>query len=260
MLTDSHCHLDRLDLTPFGGSLAGVVAAAQAQGVSRMLSVATDLQSWPALAQITAPYPCIALSVGVHPDEDAGSAPTLDKLLTLGAEPRVVALGETGLDYYRGSEQRERQQHWLRMHIAAARQLRKPLIIHTREASADTLRILAEEDAAQVGGVLHCFTEDWAVAERALALNFHISFSGIVTFKTARAIQDVAQRVPPERLLLETDAPYLAPIPHRGKANHPAWVRHTAEFVATLRGMTWEELAAITTANYLRLFAIEEVA
>ncbi len=261
MLTDSHCHLDRLDLSAFGGNLAGVLAAAAAQGVSRMLSVATDLQSWPALAQMTAPYPNIALSVGVHPNEAAPFAPTLETLLTLGATARVVAVGETGLDYYRGSsEQRQRQQHWLRLHIAAARQLRKPLIIHTREASADTLRILAEEGAAEVGGVVHCFTEDWAVAEQALALNFHISLSGIVTFKTARAIQEVAQRVPAERLLLETDAPYLAPVPQRGKANHPAWVRYTAEFVAKLRGSTWEELAALTTANYLRLFAIEEIA
>ena len=260
MLTDTPCHLDRRDLAPVGGSLAGVVAAAQTQGVSRMLSVATDLQSFPALAQSTAPYPNIALAVGVHPSEDAAYAPTLDELLALGAQPRVVALGETGLDYYRGGAHCPRQQHWLRLHIAAARQLRKPLIIHTREASADTLRILAEEGAAQVGGVMHCFTEDWAVAEAALALNFHISFSGIVTFKTARTIQEVAQRVPAERLLLETDAPYLAPLPQRGKANHPAWVRHTAEFVAKLRGITWEELAAITTANYLRLFAGEAVA
>ena len=255
MLTDTHCHLDRLDLAPFGGSLAGVVAAAQAQGVSRMLSVATDLQSFPALAQSTAPYPNIALAVGVHPSEDAAHAPTLDELLALGAQPRVVALGETGLDYYRGGAHCLRQQHWLRLHIAAARQLRKPLIIHTREASADTLRILAEEGAAQVGGVMHCFTEDWAVAEAALALNFHISFSGIVTFKTAHTIQEVAQRVPAERLLLETDAPYLAPIPHRGQSNEPSFVRHTAEKVAEIRGVTLEQVGRESTANFGRLFA-----
>lgn len=255
MLSDSHCHLDRLDLAPFGGSVAGVVAAAQAQGVQHMLSVATDLHSWEHLAQLTAPYPNIALAVGVHPNEDLQHAPTMEQLLKLGAESRVVAIGETGLDYYRSSGTAQQQQ-WLRMHIAAARELRKPLIIHTREASADTLRILAETGADAVGGVLHCFTEDWEVAQRALDLNFYISFSGIVTFKTARSIQEVAQRVPAERILIETDAPYLAPLPHRGKPNHPAWVRHTAEFIAKLRGVTLEQIAAITTANYLRLFAI----
>jgi TatD DNase family protein len=173
----------------------------------------------------------------------------------------VVAIGETGLDYYYGRDSIARQQDGFRIHIAAARELGKPLIVHTRDAREDTLRILEREGAAEVGGVLHCFTEDWAMAERALALNFYISFSGIVTFKNAKQIQDVARRVPAERLLVETDSPYLAPTPHRGKSNHPAWVRHVAEFVAQLRGESLEQVAAVTTANYFRLFgALAEAA
>ena len=255
MLIDSHCHLDRLDLERFGG-LSGVLEAAKTQGVTRLLSVATDLESWPALARLTEAYPQIALSVGVHPSEDSGRAPTKAALTALGREPRVVAIGETGLDYHYGADSADRQQDWFRMHIAAAREIGKPLIVHTRAAQADTLRILEQEGAAEVGGVLHCFTEDWAMAEQALALNFYISFSGIVTFKNARQIQDVARRLPAERLLVETDAPYLAPIPHRGKSNQPAWVRHVAEFVAGLRGESLEQVAATTTANYGRLFGI----
>lgn len=255
MLIDSHCHLDRLDLAAFGGGLAGVLETAAASGVTRLLSVAVNLESWPALARMTEPYPQIALSVGVHPSENGGRAPTVAELTALGrAEPRVVAVGETGLDYYYGRDSGARQQEWFRVHIAAARELGKPLIVHTRDAREDTLRILAEEGAAEVGGVLHCFTEDWAMAERALELGFYISFSGIVTFRNAKPIQEAARRVPAGRLLVETDAPYLAPVPHRGKPNHPAWVRQVAEFVARLRGETLEQVAAATTANYLRLF------
>lgn len=257
MLVDSHCHLDRLDLTRFDRGLAGVLAAAETQGVTRLLSVATDLESGPALARLTAPYPQIALSVGVHPSEDGSRAPTVTELITLGRAPRVVAIGETGLDYHYGADYAARQQDWFRIHIAAARQLGKPLIVHTRSARQDTLRLLAEEGAAEVGGVLHCFTEDWAMAEQALELNFYVSFSGIVTFKNARMVQDAAQRMPADRLLVETDSPYLAPMPHRGQSNQPAWVRHVAEFVAQLRGESLEQVAAITTANYLRLFGLQ---
>ncbi|MBK8536051.1 MAG: TatD family hydrolase [Candidatus Competibacteraceae bacterium] len=258
MLIDSHCHLDRIDLASFGGSLAGVLETAAAHGVTRLLSVAVDLESWPALARMTEPYPQIALSVGVHPSEDSGRAPTVAELVALSrAEPRVVALGETGLDYYYGRDRIAHQQDGFRIHIAAARELGKPLIVHTRDAREDTLRILEQEGAAEVGGVLHCFTEDWAMAERALALNFHLSFSGIVTFKNAKQIQDAARRVPAERLLVETDSPYLAPTPHRGKPNHPAWVRHVAEFVAQLRGESLEQVAMVTTANYCRLFGVQ---
>ncbi|MDG4553174.1 MAG: TatD family hydrolase [Candidatus Competibacter sp.] len=255
MLIDSHCHLDRLDLGRFGG-LTGVLETAAAHGVTRLLSVATDLEGWPALARLTEPYPCIALSVGVHPSEDGARPPTVTELTALGREPRVVAIGETGLDYYYGADRADRQRDWFRVHVAAARDLGKPLIVHTRDARADTLRILEEEGAAEVGGVLHCFTEDWAMAERALALNFYVSFSGIVTFKNAKQIQDVARRLPADRLLVETDSPYLAPVPHRGKPNQPAWVRHVAEFVATLRGESLEQVATVTTANYGRLFGV----
>lgn len=255
MLVDSHCHLDRLDLERFGG-LTDVLETAEAHGVTRLLSVATDLESWPALARLTEPYPQIALSVGVHPSEDGGRAPTKAALTALGRESRVVAIGETGLDYYYGADSADRQRDWFRVHIAAARELGKPLIVHTRAARADTLRVLEEEGAAEVGGVLHCFTEDWAMAEQALALNFHVSFSGIVTFKNAKQIQEVARRLPAERLLVETDSPYLAPVPHRGKPNQPAWVRHVAEFVAGLRGEPLERVAATTTANYGRLFGV----
>ena len=255
MLVDSHCHLDRLDLERFGG-LTDVLETAEAHGVTRLLSVATDLESWPALARLTEPYPQIALSVGVHPSEDGGRAPTKAELTALGRESRVVAIGETGLDYYYGADSADRQRDWFRVHIAAARELGKPLIVHTRAARADTLRVLEEEGAAEVGGVLHCFTEDWAMAEQALALNFHVSFSGIVTFKNAKQIQEVARRLPAERLLVETDSPYLAPVPHRGKPNQPAWVRHVAEFVADLRGEPLERVAATTTANYGRLFGV----
>jgi len=255
MLVDSHCHLDRLDLERSGG-LAGIMETAVAHGVTRLLSVATDLESWPALARLTEPYPQIALSVGVHPSEDGGRAPTKAELTALGREARVVAIGETGLDYYYGADSADRQRDWFRVHIAAARELGKPLIVHTRAARADTLRVLEEEGAAEVGGVLHCFTEDWAMAEQALALNFHVSFSGIVTFKNAQQIQDAARRLPAERLLVETDSPYLAPVPHRGKSNQPAWVCHVAEFVAGLRGEPLERVAATTTANYGRLFGV----
>ena len=256
MLADSHCHLDRLDLQRFPGKLAGVLEAATAHGVTHLLSVATDLESWPALAQMTEPYPQIALSVGVHPSEKENRGPTVAELVALGREARVVAIGETGLDYHYGHDSAERQREWFRIHIAAARELGKPLIVHTREARADTLRILAEEGAPEVGGVLHCFTEDWTMAEQALELGFYISFSGIVTFKNATQIQEAARRMPADRLLVETDSPYLAPVPHRGKPNHPAWVRHVAEFVAQLRHESFEQVAAVTSANYSRLFGV----
>lgn len=254
MLTDSHCHLDRLDLSRFGGSLEGVLDAAAANGVTRLLSVATDLESWPALARMTESYPFIALSVGVHPSEDAGRAPTMAELTALGRESRVVAIGETGLDYYYGRESVARQQDWFRIHIAAARELGKPLIVHTRDAREDTLRILAEEGAAEVGGVLHCFTEDWDMALQALDLGFYISFSGIVTFPGADDLRQVAGRLPLDRLLIETDSPYLTPIPHRGRPNEPRYVVHVADCIAGLRGMDRDDLIQATGENFQRLF------
>ena len=253
MLVDSHCHLDRLDLQPFAGRLDQALAAARTAGVGRFLCAAVDLESWPAMLRQVADYPDVVVSVGVHPGAARRRAPTAAELVELAADPKVVAIGETGLDYFHGQD-KERQQRWFRTQIAAALATGKPLIVHTRQAGADTLRILSEEGAAAVGGVIHCFSEDWAMAERALALNFYISFAGIVTFANARPIQEAARRVPAERLLLETDAPYLAPTPQRGQSNQPAWVRYVAECLARLRGETLEQVATATTANYFRLF------
>ncbi|MCW5626564.1 MAG: TatD family hydrolase, partial [Burkholderiales bacterium] len=193
-------------------------------------------------------------SVGVHPDHDEGEDPTVERLVALADHPRVVAIGETGLDYYRHPERATIQQARFRAHIRAARITGKPLIIHTRSAAADTLRILREEDAGTVGGVMHCFTETWTVAEAAMAIGFHISFSGIVTFRNAVELKAVAQRVPDDRLLVETDSPYLAPVPHRGKTNQPAFVRFVAEEVARLREQSVEHVAAVTTRNFFALF------
>ncbi|TCO83146.1 TatD DNase family protein [Plasticicumulans lactativorans] len=254
MLVDSHCHLDRVRLDAFGGSLEAVLAAAAAAGVSHCLCVAIDLEHWPAMVEQVAPFPQVSVSVGVHPSEQAGREPTVAELVALAARPRVVAIGETGLDYHYGADSAALQRDWFRIHVRAAREAGKPLIVHTREAREDTLRILREEGAAEVGGVLHCFTEDWDMAARAVDLNFHISFSGIVTFRNAVQIQEAARRLPAERLLVETDSPYLAPVPHRGKSNHPAWVREVATFVAKLREESFEQVAATTTANFFRLF------
>lgn len=254
MLVDSHCHLDRVDLRPFGGELANVLAEAAGRGVGHLLCVGIALETWPAMVEQVEPYAQVSLSVGVHPGED-GREPTVTELVRLArATPRVVAIGETGLDYHYGAERAGLQQAWFRTHVRAARELGKPLIVHTRDARADTLAILAEEGAAEVGGVLHCFTEDWDMAARALDLNFHVSFSGIVTFRSAAQIQEVARRLPADRILVETDSPYLAPVPHRGRSNHPAWVREVAEFVAQLRDEPYERFAATTTDNFHALF------
>ncbi len=226
---------------------------ARAAGVSRFLCVAVDLERWPAMVRQVEPWSEVAVSVGVHPSAARRPPPSVVELVELARHPKVVAIGETGLDYYHGKD-KERQADWFRIHIAAARETGKPLIIHTREAGEDTLRILSEEKAAEIGGVIHCFSEDWSVAERAMALNFAISFSGIVTFPSARPIQEVARRIPADCMLVETDAPYLAPAPWRGQSNQPAWVRQVAEFIARLRGESLEQVAAATTANYLRLF------
>ncbi|MFO1428843.1 MAG: TatD family hydrolase [Candidatus Competibacteraceae bacterium] len=253
MLVDSHCHLDRLNLKPFDGRLDAALAAARAVGVTRFLCVAVDLERWPAMVRRVEPWAEVAVSVGVHPSAAKRRPPSVPELVELARHPKVVAIGETGLDYYHGKD-KERQADWFRIHIAAARETGKPLIIHTREAGEDTLRMLREEKAAEVGGIIHCFSEDWSVAERAMALNFAISFSGIVTFPSARSIQEVAGRIPADCMLVETDAPYLAPVPWRGQSNQPAWVRQVAEFIARLRGESLEQVAAATTTNYLRLF------
>lgn len=258
MYVDSHCHLDRVDLTPYHGDFSQLMAATAQAGVSHMLCVSIDLPRYTAMRALVDPYPNVAVSVGVHPNEspgsDLGPEPSVEDLVALAADPRNVAIGETGLDYYRSQGDLAWQHERFRTHIAAARACAKPLIIHTREARDDTIRILREEGASAVGGVLHCFTEDWAMARQGLDLGFYVSFSGIVTFKTATSLREVARQVPLDRLLIETDSPYLAPIPYRGKPNEPRYVPLVAACIAELRGMPVEDLAQVTSDNYFRLF------
>jgi TatD DNase family protein len=251
LLVDSHCHLDFAD---FEGREDELLAAMKANDIGWALIAGVTIERLPAVLALTERFSNLYAAVGVHPDTQEGEEPDEDRLIRLAGHPKVVAIGETGLDYYRLEGDLEWQRERFRTHIRAARRTRKPLIIHTREAAADTLRILEEEGAGEVGGVFHCFTETLAVAEAALRLGFHISFSGIVTFKNATKIKEVASFIPLDRILVETDAPYLAPVPHRGKLNHPALVRHVAVEVARLRGIDIEELAQATTANFFRLF------
>ena len=257
-LVDSHCHLDRLDLSPWDGRLDGALEAAAEQGVGHFLCVSIDLEHNPDLLAMAKVDPRISVSVGVHPNEQEGRDPSADELIALAADEQVVAIGETGLDYFRCKEGEEGGLEWqrerFRQHISAAKATGKPLIIHMRDATEDTLRLLREEGADEVGGVMHCFVEDWAVATRALDLDFDISFSGIVTFNSAKALKEVAKRLPAERMLVETDSPYLAPVPHRGKPNYPAYVRHVAECIAELRNTKWESIAEQTTENFFRRF------
>ncbi len=253
MLVDSHCHLDRVDAAPHGG-FDGLLAHIREQGVEHMLCVSIDLENYPAMLALVEWQPDISVSVGVHPCDRDREEPDVARLVELAAHPRNVAIGETGLDYFRAEGDLDWQRARFRTHIRAAREAGKPLIIHTREARDDTLRILREENAAEVGGVMHCFTETWEMAEQAMELGFFISFSGIVTFRNAAALREVAQRVPLERMLIETDSPYLAPVPHRGKPNQPGWVRHVAECIAELREMPVDELIGITGDNFQRLF------
>ncbi len=251
MFVDSHCHLDLIENT----TPEQLLAAAKQNQVSHCLCVAIDLAHFPTLCTLAERTENVFISVGVHPNvEQSEDEPDVLTLVKLAAHPKVIAIGETGLDYYRSTGNLAWQHERFRTHIEAAKQTGKPLIIHTREAAVDTIRLLREEKAGAVGGVMHCFVEDWETAEQALNLGFYISFSGIVTFKNATALQAVAQRVPLDRLLIETDAPYLAPVPYRGKTNQPAYVKHVAEFLAKLRGETVETLATATTANFFRLF------
>jgi TatD DNase family protein len=250
-LVDSHCHLDFPD---FDGKLESIRAQMADNGVTHALCISVNLVGFPKVLGLAERYDNFFASVGVHPDQEDRSAVDESELVRLARHPRVVAIGETGLDYYRVSGDLEWQRERFRSHIRAARSCRKPLVIHTREAAADTLRIMREERAQEVGGVLHCFTESQETADAALDLGFYISFSGIVTFKNAQALKDVARRIPLDRLLVETDSPYLAPVPFRGKTNHPALVRHVAEEVARLREIPPDDVAAATTSNFFRLF------
>ncbi len=252
MLVDSHCHLDLLRLEK--EALSAVLDEATQAGIEHMLCVSVSLERFPAMMQLIEPHRQVSASVGVHPDGTGVEEPDEDRLVELASHPRIVAIGETGLDYYRTEGDTEWQRDRFRRHIRAARAARKPLIVHTREARDDTLRILREEQAADVGGVLHCFTEDWEMARAAMDLNFCISFSGIVTFKNALQIKEVAQKMPSDLMLVETDSPYLAPVPKRGKSNRPAYVRYVAEHIAELRRESFERVAEKTTRNFYRLF------
>ena len=256
-LVDSHCHLDRLDLKPFDGRLDGALDHAHEQGVQHLLCVCIDLEH---LDDVLAParrHDFISASVGVHPNEREGRDPSVEELVKLADDERIVAIGETGLDYFRCKKgDTDWQQARFRNHIRAARLTGKPLIVHMRDASEDTLRILEEEKAGEAGGVMHCFVEDRTTARRALELGFYISFSGIVTFNSATELREVAREVPADRMLVETDSPYLAPVPHRGKSNQPAWVREVAQCIAGVRGESLEQVAERTTENFFRLFPL----
>ena len=251
MFIDSHCHLD---FPEFADRIDEVLDRMRENRVDGALCISVTLPEFPGVLALAERYPQLWATVGVHPDYPDTEEPSVASLVELARHPRIVAIGETGLDYYRLEGDLEWQRERFRVHIRAARQSGKPLIVHTRAASADTIRILREEGADAVGGVMHCFTEAWETASAAMELGFYISFSGIVTFKNAQALREVALRVPDERLLIETDAPYLAPVPFRGKTNEPGFVRHVGEKLAELRGTDPERIAEVTTDNFHRLF------
>jgi TatD DNase family protein len=256
VFVDSHCHLD---FPEFAGEHAQLLAAMAAVDVTHALCISVALESFPAVRALAESYRNLYASAGVHPDTEAERSPKPDQLATLAAHPRVVAIGETGLDYYRATGDLEWQRDRFRTHVRVARACGKPLVVHTRAAAEDTLSVLREEGAAAVGGVMHCFTERWDVAAAAMEMNFLISFSGIVTFRNAVELREVAARVPLDSMLIETDAPYLAPVPHRGRRNQPAWVRHVAEEIARVKGVPLEEVGRRTSDNFFRLFRIDPV-
>lgn len=254
MLVDSHCHLDRLDLAAYDDRLDGAIAAATAAGVAQMLCVCINWEHMQEVLALARRYDNVYATVGVHPNERDGHEPTVEELIAVAQDPRVVGIGETGLDYFRSDGDLEWQRERFRHHIHAAKAVGKPLVIHSRDAQPDTVNILREEGADAVGGVMHCFVDDWETAQQALELGFYISFSGILTFNNAAQVREVAARVPNDRILIETDAPYLAPVPHRGKPNEPAYVAHVAQRLAEVRAVDVNEIAELTTANFLRLF------
>lgn len=251
MYIDSHCHIN---FPEFAETLPEVFGLMQQNQVSHALCISVELEKLPEIIALAEAHPHIYASVGVHPDHEDCTEPSVAQLVQLAQHPKVVAIGETGLDYFRLTGDLEWQRTRFRTHIRAARESGKPLVIHTREAAADTLRLMEEEQAHKIGGVMHCFTESIAVAQAAMEMNFYISFSGIVTFKNAIAIRDVAAYVPLERMLIETDSPYLAPVPYRGKTNQPGYVKHVAEEIAKVKGISVEEVGETTSENFFRLF------
>lgn len=252
MFVDSHCHINFPELAQ---NLDEILEKMRQNQVGHALVVSVNMDDWPGLMDLVRPYPHLFASVGVHPDYEDVVEPTVQDLLDRAGDPKVVAIGESGLDYYRLQEPLDWQRNRFRTHIRASRESGLPLIIHTRSASQDTLSIMAEEGASQAGGVMHCFTESWEVAQAAMAMNFYISFSGIVTFKSAADLQEVARKVPLNRLLIETDSPYLAPVPYRGKMNNPSLVVHVAEKIAELKGISAREVEEASTENFFNLFS-----
>lgn len=252
MIVDSHCHLDFPDLAQ---RLPEVLQRMQDNDVGVAVCIGVNLEDFPRVLALAEQDQRLYATVGVHPEYTEVEEPDVARLLALAAHPKVIAIGETGLDYYWQKDRPEWQRERFRTHIRAARACGKPLVVHTRESAEDTLRVLREEGAEMVGGVMHCFTENWEIARAALDLGFYLSFSGIVTFKNATVVKDVASRCPLDRLLVETDAPYLAPVPYRGKPNEPAYVRYVAEEIARLRGLPADELIAASTDNFFTLFS-----
>ncbi len=252
MFVDSHCHVD---FPALAAQMPDILQRMQTNHVSHALCVSVNLPDWPGLIQLVEQHSALWASVGVHPDYEDTVEPTVDDLVNRSAHPKVVAIGETGLDYFRLQGDLDWQRARFRRHIQASRQSRLPLIIHTRSSAEDTLKIMREEGAQEFGGVMHCFTESWEVAQAAMDMNFYISFSGIVTFKNAVALQEVAKNIQLDRILIETDSPYLAPVPHRGKLNDPSKVIHVAEKIAELRGVTLKEIENASTDNFFNLFS-----
>ena len=251
MYIDSHCHINFPD---FSDKLPEVLSLMQQNQVSHALCISVELEKLSEILALAEAHPHIYASVGVHPDHEDCTEPSVAQLVQLARHPKVVAIGETGLDYYRLTGDLEWQRERFRTHIRAAREIGKPLVIHTREAAADTLKLMQQENAAEIGGVMHCFTESIDIAQAAMDMNFYISFSGIVTFKNANSIRDVAAYVPLERMLIETDSPYLAPVPYRGKTNQPGYVKHVAEVIARVKAVSLEEVGEATTRNFFSLF------
>lgn len=253
-IIDSHCHLNLLDLSNFSNDLAQLIKTANDVGVKNILNVSVDLETVDTVISIAEQHDCVYASVGVHPSEKLEAEPTKQQLIDLASHDKVIAIGETGLDYYYNKDGLDVMRDRFRLHVQVARAVKKPLIIHTRDAREDTIAILRDEKADEVKGVMHCFTESLEMAQQAMDLGFYISFSGIVTFKNAKELQEVAKQVPLERMLIETDAPFLTPVPYRGKPNGPQYVRFVCEKIAELKGCSYAEVAQQTTANFQQLF------
>ncbi|ROS00053.1 TatD DNase family protein [Sinobacterium caligoides] len=253
-LIDSHCHLDRLNLDGYSDGIEGVIARAEQQGVNRMLCVGIDAENSETCLEIATKYPQVVASVGIHPLSVKGKDDRFDLIEKMASSNRIVAIGETGLDFFYDKENHACQQESFVHHLELARKLQKPVIVHTRDARTETIELIKAHGCRDSAGVLHCFTEDIVMAKQALELNYYISISGIITFNNAEALRDVVKQLPLDRLLIETDSPYLAPVPHRGKPNEPQYVRLVAEYIAKLLDISTEELARKTTENFYRLF------